>query len=74
MQNVPVIYCDYIAKVIDDALFRDAMSPDGLVAGSGNVKSDLHPIDGYLMSTTKTINAMDRNGRLYEITVREVTR
>ena len=69
-----VSYCDYIGRVIQSAIDRDTLSYDGLLAGCGSIKSDLHPVDGYFMSTKKTINVADRNGRLYEITIKDVTK
>jgi len=36
-----------------------------------NVIMDLHPIDGYFLSTKKTILVEDKNGTQYKITVEE---
>jgi hypothetical protein len=67
-------FCDYIAQTIKKAVDHDSVCADGLLAGCGSIKADLHPTDGYLMTTTKTMSVADRNGRLYEITVKDVTK
>jgi len=69
----PLVYCDYIALVIKKAITQDATQPDSLLAGCGRVRFDLGE-DGSFASTTKFINCADVNGRLYEITVKEVTK
>lgn len=70
---VPLVYCDYIALVIKEAITQEATQPDSLLAGCGRVRFDLGE-DGSFASTTKFINCADVNGRLYEITVKEVTK
>lgn len=69
----PLVYCDYIALVIKKAITQEATQPDSLLAGCGRVRFDLGE-DGSFASTTKFINCADVNGRLYEITVKEVTK
>jgi hypothetical protein len=71
--TVPLVYCDYIALVIKEAITQEATTPDSLLAGCGRVRFDLGE-DGSFASTTKFINCADVNGRLYEITVKEVTK
>lgn len=68
-QEFSLAYCDKIAATIKQAL--NSHDPDGIIAGCGPVKMDLHPIDGYLLSTAKILYAMDRNGKQYRITVEE---
>ena len=63
-------YCDRFAHAIKTAL--NSHDPEGIIAGCGPVKMDLHPIDGYLVSTKKTMYAVDMNGRHYKITVEEI--
>ena len=65
-----MVYCDKFAQVIQDAINRP--DPDGIIAGCGKIHWDLHPEDGYLVSTKKTIHAADMFGRHYKITVEEV--
>ena len=71
--TVPLVYCDYIALVIKEAITQEATQTDSLLAGCGRVRFDLGE-DGSFASTTKFINCADVNGRLYEITVKEVTK
>lgn len=56
-------YCDYIANSIKHALPVTGVSTSA-------VKSDLHPEDGYLLTTKKTIEA-EYLGKKYKITVEE---
>ena len=66
-------YCDYIADQIRTTLDTnsnyDTMTKVGKV---GPIKFDLHPEAGYLVSTKKTINVSDINGKQYRVTVEEV--
>ena len=71
--TVPLVYCDYIAEVIKQAINKDITRPESLLAGAGSVRFDLDAEGGFA-STTKFINCADINGRLYEITVKEVTK
>jgi hypothetical protein len=68
--NIRPAYCDKIAASIKDAL--NATDPDGIIMGCGKVRFDLHPEDGYLISTKKRLTAVDKNGKLYQITVEEM--
>lgn len=70
----PIAYCDFIADCIKKALTAAALvsAPGNLVSAVGHVASDLHPQGGYLLTTTKTIEVKDRNGRVYRVTVEEV--
>ena len=70
---VPLVYCDYIALVIKEAIAQEAPQSDSLIAGCGSIRFDLGE-DGSFASTTKFMNCADVNGRLYEITVKEVTK
>lgn len=62
-------YCDKIAHTIREAL--NSHDPDGIIAGCGPVKMDLHPIEGYWLSSAKVLFAADMNGKLYRISVEE---
>ena len=63
-------YCDKIAAMINHAL--NTSDPDGIIMACGKVRFDLHPEDGYLISTKKRLTAVDKNGKLYQITVEEI--
>jgi hypothetical protein len=56
-------YCDKIAHIAGTALRED----ETFMAGP--TKSDLHPVEGYLVSTKKTIEVLDCNGQRYRVTV-----
>lgn len=63
-------YCDFIAFQIHDHLM-DGQRP-ALIASVDPVKWDLHPTGHWMLSTKKTINVTDINGRRYRVTVEEV--
>lgn len=66
-------YCDYIAHtIIKPALESDANSNNGLMINISHVSMDLHPKEGWMRSTVKTINCSDINGKEYKITIEEV--
>ncbi len=65
-------YCDYIANQISNALFEDASKETGLLRWVTKPKLDLHPEKGYMLSTKKTVNVLDINGKNYLVTVEEV--
>jgi len=44
---------------------------DTLIMGVGRPKMDLHPTEGYFLSTKKTIEVQDTNGKKYLVTVEE---
>jgi len=60
-------YCDYIADVISESLQSDSK----LVTWATKPKLDLHPEEGWLVSTKKTVQCLDVNGKLYKVTVEE---
>jgi hypothetical protein len=66
-------YCDYISFRISQALQRDVIDngPYSRLSYAGNPKMDLHK-DGYMLSTKKTMDVIDVNGKIYKITVEEV--
>lgn len=59
-------YCDRIAHDIQTAL------RGGWLAKVGHVAFDLHPVDKYLLTTKKTVEVEDSNGKRYRITVEEI--
>jgi len=71
--HVPLVYCDYIAEVIKQAINKDLGRHESLIAGCGGVRYDTDT-KGAFTSTAKFINVSDINGRLYEITIKEITK
>jgi hypothetical protein len=67
-------YCDYIADRIKSALELDVRENRQYTKVNvvGKINMDLHPIDGYMLSTKKTIGCTDINGKMYKITVEEL--
>jgi hypothetical protein len=67
-------YCDYIADRIFRALSLDVRENKiyTKIATVGSVKMDLHPVEGYFMSTKKTLEVIDNNGKKYKVTVEEI--
>jgi len=62
-------YCDRIASIIKEALPKDELR---LIAKTGPINMDLHPTQGYFLSTKKTMSVTDRNGKAYMVTIEEV--
>jgi len=70
MENL--VYCDYIANVVSESLQKDsAKNLKPIVTWVTKPKLDLHPEEGYMLSTKKTVSVLDANGRLYNVTVEE---
>jgi hypothetical protein len=44
---------------------------ENLIDDIGPIKMDLHPTEGYLQSTAKTITVWDSNGKAYFISIQE---
>lgn len=63
-------YCDYIADEIN-VLFWSQQS-EAIITKVGNVEYDLHPEQGWMMSTKKTMKLTDMNGKMYRVTVEEI--
>ncbi len=67
-------YCDKIAHVVRNSLLQshkygfDKENHIGLV---GSIEMDLHNKKGYFVSTKKTIEVTDMNGKMYKITIEE---
>ena len=59
-------YCDYIANII-----RTVIVPDSIIESVGPVKMDLHPTEGWFVSTQKTMSIVDTNGKRYRVTIEE---
>ena len=65
-----IAYCDKIATVVRKALLKH--DPDGIIGLIDPIKWDLHPTEGYMLSTTKTIEMCDMNMKKYRITIEEI--
>jgi len=63
-----MIYCDYIAHLINTALVNDK---DELLEHVGHVRLDLD-VHGAFSSTKKTIEVSDIHGTKYKITVEAI--
>ena len=63
-------YCDYIADEISHKFW--SQQSENIVAKVDNVNYDLHPEQGWMMSTKKTIELTDNNGKMYRVTVEEI--
>lgn len=68
MQNI-LSYCDYIAATCAQALDEDLI---GLVSSVRGPQLDLHPTEGYMLSTAKKLTVTDRWGKQYRILVEQV--
>ena len=65
-------YCDYIANTIRTALSDDSSNTMSYVESVSPVMMDLDPEAGYMLSTKKTFQVSDKNGKQYTVTVEEV--
>ena len=63
-------YCDKIADTIRKSLLK--YDPDDIIGLVYPIKMDLHPTEGYFVSTKKTIDVTDMNGKFYRVTVEEL--
>lgn len=63
-------YCDWIADQIKQHFTND--KAENLITQVGPVKMDLHPTEGYFVSTKKTIEVMDINNKRYKVTIEEL--
>ena len=65
-------YCDYISALIREKLVGDTASTQTVIKDVSHVQLDLHPEEGYFMSTKKTVIVEDKNGKMYRVTVEEI--
>lgn len=65
---VALAYCDYIANCI----FQNAIPDNSYIDSMESPRYDLHPTEGYFVSTKKTIQMVDNNGKKYRVTVEEI--
>lgn len=66
-----LIYNDFISDRIKAALVNEAAIEDNIVHDVKGPHLDLDPEEGYLLSLTRTIKVMDKNGTTYKITIEE---
>jgi len=66
-----IAYCDYMAKVINESLKKDAHVYGTFVDSVGKINWDLGE-NGEFLSTKKTMTVVDRNGKNYIVTVQEM--
>jgi hypothetical protein len=66
-----LVYCDYIADKLKTFLRNDSYEVDSFINFVDRVEMDLHPEEGYMLSTKKTFRVQDKGGRYYKVTVEE---
>lgn len=72
--NNSLSYCDYIAHtVLNPALEADAKDNCGTLSGVGRINMDLAK-EGWMQTTTRTIEITDVNGREYRVTIEDITK
>lgn len=65
-------YCDYIAKVISEAMKKDSTrNVHTYIDNVGKTHWDLDE-KGRFLSTKKTMSVIDKNGKAYRVTIEEV--
>ena len=69
--TLKLAYCDYIADRINRLLNHEIDDNDTMMAYVSPPKMDLHPTEGYFMSTKKVMTVHDTNGKAYVVTVEE---
>ena len=67
---MPVAYCDFIINQIKHTLQEALDNYDVYSNAVGDVKYDLHPEEGYMLSTKKVLE-YTFHGKKYNITVEE---
>jgi len=68
---IKLAYCDYIAACISKCLIKEAKEFGGYIKSCSHPQMDLHPDEGYFISTKKTLEVEDMNGKRYIVTVEE---
>lgn len=63
-----IAYCDYIAYVIRQSLLKP--DPEEMIGLVGQIRWDLNEL-GAFVSTKKTMEVTDMNGKEYVVTVEE---
>jgi hypothetical protein len=69
--TLKLAYCDYIANRIHGLIDREIGDNETLMASVEQPKMDLHPTEGWFMSTKKVMTMHDINGKAYVVTIEE---
>jgi hypothetical protein len=69
MKQLKIAYCDYIAHLIQKTLLPN--DSEKLLDSVSKIQFDLGPFDEFV-STTKTIDVLDMQGKKYRVTVQEL--
>lgn len=64
-----MVFCDRLAFVLNSHIKNGA---DDFFPLSTPINMDIHPIEGYFVSTKKTFGVQDINGKNYMVTIEEV--
>ena len=69
--TLKLAYCDYIAARLHTLVSNEINDNQTMMESVSTPKMDLHPTEGYFMSTKKVLTVHDVNGKAYVITVEE---
>ena len=69
--TLKLAYCDYIAARIHTLVSNEINDNQTMMESVSTPKMDLHPTEGYFMSTKKVLTVHDMNGEAYVVTVEE---
>ena len=69
--TLKLAYCDYIAARIHTLIDRELTDNQTMIESVTQPKMDLHPTEGWFMSTKKVLTVHDVNGKAYVVTVEE---
>jgi len=70
-EKLNLAYCDYIASRLRTLVSNEINDNQTMIESVSAPKMDLHPTEGYLLSTKKVLTVHDVNGKAYVITVEE---
>ena len=69
--TLKLAYCDYIAARLHTLVSNEINDNQTMMESVSTPKMDLHPTEGYFMSTKKVLTVHDMNGKAYVVTVEE---
>ena len=69
--TLKLAYCDYIAARIHTLVSNEINDNQTMMESVSTPKMDLHPTEGFFMSTKKVLTVHDVNGKAYVVTVEE---
>ena len=69
--TLKLAYCDYIAARIHTLIDRELTDNQTMIESVTQPKMDLHPTEGWFMSTKKVLTVHDVNGKAYVVTVKK---